>query len=893
MSRLVNKSRAGEKRKVRFGVQAKIVLAMIVVVAAFMGLIFGYILPQTQAALYSEKKVEIQQQVESAWTILQYYQDRQKSGELSMEEAQNQAKAALSAMRYGADMKDYFYVLDFRPVMLVNPYSPQLIDKDVSEVKDSTGKFIFQDLLAIASKQKEGFTSYLWKYNDDAARVEPKLTYAKTFEPWAWVVATGIYTVDQEQTVGTVRTQLIIISLAMFLVSIGFLFWMTRVSVHRPLKALADLVPIARSLAKGDVDQEVKVHSKDEIGQVSQAFADIIVYLKEMAADAQKISEGTLDIQVKPRSDQDVLGKAFAEMAATQRALTDEIDKLAKALVEGQLKARGDASAFKGDYAGVVNGINEAVAAVIDPLNMAADYIDGLAKGNTPEKITAEYKGDFNVLKDNCNQCIDSIRTLVEQTGVIIGAAREGKLDVRADADKTRGVYRKILRGFNDTLGLMVAPVSEAQAVLGKEANYDLTTHVKGEYHGDFGRLSDSINRALDNRIDVLLKMKKVSEGLAESSRQLTRASEQAGQATQQIAGSSQQVAKGAADQSTALQNTLKAIGQLSGAIEQIARGAQEQAHMIERNVQVVHQVSAAIQQVSANAQNAAAGTMVAAESAQKGAAMSRETVRGMEVIKRTMDAAAAKVNGLGDRSKEIGKIVAAIDDIADQTNLLALNAAVEAARAGEQGRGFAVVADEVRKLAERSSKATKEIAELIGGIQEGVAETVAAMQKGTSEVDSGYELANKAGQSLDDILARSKDMGIQVEQISSAAQQLTDMGNEMVKLSDNISAIVEQNTASTEQMAATAKQVSGAVENVAGVAEENSAVTQQVSAAAEEISAQMQMVVESGSVLRTMSDDFMQLVAHHKLNGNGHSQVELTDAVASVAAPAGNAITN
>ncbi len=130
-----------------------------------------------------------------------------------------------------------------------------------------------------------------------------------------------------------------------------------------------------------------------------------------------------------------------------------------------------------------------------------------------------------------------------------------------------------------------------------------------------------------------------------------------------------------------------------------------------------------------------------------------------MENVKKTMDMVSNKVHGLGERSKEIGKIVSAIDDIADQTNLLALNAAVEAARAGEQGRGFAVVADEVRKLAERSQAATKEIADLISGIQSGVEDTVAAMEKGTKEIDSGYDLANKAGQSLDDILARSRDM--------------------------------------------------------------------------------------------------------------------------------------
>ena len=146
-------------------------------------------------------------------------------------------------------------------------------------------------------------------------------------------------------------------------------------------------------------------------------------------------------------------------------------------------------------------------------------------------------------------------------------------------------------------------------------------------------------------------------------------------------------------------------------------------------------------------------------------------------------------------------------------------------------------------------------------------------MQKGTQEVDGGYELANKAGESLDEILERSKEVGIQVEQISSAAQQLTDMSIEMVKLSDSISAIVEENTASTQQMAATAKQVSMSVENVAGVAEENSAATQQVSAAAEEISAQMQQVVDSSAILNTMSDDFQHLVDGYKLNGNGHGK--------------------
>ncbi len=320
------------------------------------------------------------------------------------------------------------------------------------------------------------------------------------------------------------------------------------------------------------------------------------------------------------------------------------------------------------------------------------------------------------------NEKMDMLRenllSLIVETEMLTRGAAEGQLDVRGDVDKLKGDYKKILQGINNTLDNIVVPLNESLEVLAKEAENDLTKHVTGSYHGELDKLKNAINASTDIRINVVLKLKQVTQNLMESSAQLSQASDQASQATQQIAMSSQQVAKGASDQASALQDTLKAISQLSNAIDQIAKGAQEQAQMIEKNVQMVNNVSTAITAVSANAQNASAGARVAAESAQKGAAMSRQTVKGMEAIKKTMDAASTKMNGLGERSKEIGKIVAAIDDIADQTNLLALNAAIEAARAGDQGRGFAVVADEVRKLAERSSTATKEIAELIGGIQ-------------------------------------------------------------------------------------------------------------------------------------------------------------------------------
>jgi len=401
-------------------------------------------------------------------------------------------------------------------------------------------------------------------------------------------------------------------------------------------------------------------------------------------------------------------------------------------------------------------------------------------------------------------------------------------------------------------------------------ADGDLTAEVNVTSSDEIGEMGKSCTEMIASLRQLIGSVTKVAGSVAGASEQLSKAAEQAGQATQQVASTSQQVAKGAGEQSTTLQQATQGMEQLSKAIDQVSSGAQEQSKGIERNVEIVNQVSAAVNQVATNAQGAAEGSKNASQSAQKGAEMASQTVEGMGKVRDTMGVASAKVTGLGERSEEIGKIVATIDDIAAQTNLLALNAAIEAARAGEQGRGFAVVADEVRKLAERSSGATKEIADLITGIQTGVTEAMKAMEDGNKEVDNGYKLATDAGESLDDILKQAEEVGKQVEQISGAAEQLSASSTEMVKVTDGISSVVEQNTAATEQMAASSGQVSKAFESVSGVSEENSAAAQEVSAAAQEMSAQVEEIVASSQQLAEMSEELKKNVALFKLNGAG-----------------------
>jgi methyl-accepting chemotaxis protein len=423
-----------------------------------------------------------------------------------------------------------------------------------------------------------------------------------------------------------------------------------------------------------------------------------------------------------------------------------------------------------------------------------------------------------------------------------------------------------------DEIGTLAAAYSkvvdymkEMAAVSHSMASGDLTTEVRPRSEKD--ALGNAFWQVTAQQRELIGKVKAAAANVSEASRQLTKAAEQTAQATQQITSTIQQVARGASEQSTSLQQTAGSVDQLSRAIDQIAAGSQDQAKAVEEATHVVEKVSSAIEAVSANAQAGAQEWENTAESAVGGARKTHETVAGMDKIKKAMDLVSAKVTDLGERSNEIGKIVATIDDIAAQTNLLALNAAIEAARAGEQGRGFAVVADEVRKLAERSSVATKEIASLVNGTQAGVREAVNAMEQGSKEVEVGYKLAMDAGGALDDILTRSQNVKKQVAEISVASQALTDLGHEMVGTIQKINKIVEENAAATEEMTASSSVVSRAVEATAGVAEENSAASEEVSASVEEMSAQVEEALAAAQSLAEMSEEMEKTVAVFKTN--------------------------
>lgn len=330
-------------------------------------------------------------------------------------------------------------------------------------------------------------------------------------------------------------------------------------------------------------------------------------------------------------------------------------------------------------------------------------------------------------------------------------------------------LVRSVSRALNKMIG-MVKDLAEGEG--------DLSTRLEIATSDELGELANWFNTFLD----------KVHKGIS------------------QVAGTAEQLAS--------------ASEELSSSATLQAEGADTQKDQTTQVATAMQEMSSTVQQVSENCTRAAEASSRAAETAREGGKVVEQALTQMRSIAESVGGTAKKMGELGRSSDQIGVIAGVIDDIADQTNLLALNAAIEAARAGEQGRGFAVVADEVRKLAERTTTATKEIAVMIKTIQDGTRGAVKAMEVGSRQVEEGVKSTARAGESLQQIIHMSEEVGSMITHIATAATQQSGATVEINQNMDVITELVKESAVSAQQSAKACQDLSElalALQNMVG----------------------------------------------------------------------------
>lgn len=418
-------------------------------------------------------------------------------------------------------------------------------------------------------------------------------------------------------------------------------------------------------------------------------------------------------------------------------------------------------------------------------------------------------------LSANFSAAIDNLSLIKEQTGHEVAAANKA----RAESAFWQTIIFVLAAGvLAVVLGVTISRlISTPLSALAKAANEIASGNLVSQIPAKYRTAKDEIGQ-----------LGMVFQTMAENIRNLIH---QVHESAGMVAASSEELSAGAG-------HAAEAGSQVAHAVSATADGAQVQVTALSETMATVENMAKVIEQIAANSTSATLIAEKAAQAAVQGSSKIDTVVVKMADIKQSVEHSASVVSELGTRSKEIDQIVSTISGLAAQTNLLALNAAIEAARAGEEGRGFSVVAEEVRKLAEQSQQAAKQIAVLIQSIQLDTQRAMTAMTEGTSEVQAGYAAVNEAGGVFADIAALVRTASDQIMEISAGVEGMSMDSHSMVN----------------------------SVSKVGEISRQTSDQTQMVSAATQEQSSALTEIASSSGALAQLADQLQQAVSRFKI---------------------------
>jgi len=430
----------------------------------------------------------------------------------------------------------------------------------------------------------------------------------------------------------------------------------------------------------------------------------------------------------------------------------------------------------------------------LDPVRHMVEVASAVAKGDLTETLSIDSSDEIGVLARSLQEMVANLRRVVDniQEASVQVASSAGQIS--ANAKLINQGAQSQAQAAEETSTSMEEMAASIQTVAGNAQS--LATYVE--------ETSSSINQ-----------MGTSIEEVARSSSTLAGTITEASATIEEMTVSIDQMAKNLENLAGTVTETSATVEELTTFIASVAHNAESLSQAAQKTAHTVAEMAAAVSDVAKIAEEADRISRRASDDARTGDEAVGRTIAGMRTISETMENTARVITGLGRRSQEIGKILEVIEEIADQTNLLALNAAIEAARAGEAGRGFAVVADEVRKLAERSVEATKEIGEVIRQVQTETGDAVETAKAGAAETKEGINLADKAGlalRSIIDSVSRSSQL---MAQIASATAKQSMASAEVLQTVSNMTSATNQVTSAVREQAEGTKQIRQAMENI------------------------------------------------------------------------------